>query len=143
MLVVAGRSWADGFAAQAWIERVLESVGQLVQERLGFGGGGQDAAHGGQGEGAEADGSLQGLEHVGTLIMGQQGQELLRLQFALDLLGQESFEELQGDRSEFAEALLQEQGALARIVLGMMALALMTHPCHGAGHQRMAGDLLK
>jgi hypothetical protein len=44
------------------------------------------------------------------------------LQLALDLLGQQAIEELHGDRPEFAEALLQEQGALARIVGGMVAL---------------------
>ena len=38
------------------------------------------------------------------LALGDQGQELLSLELALDLLGEEDVEELQGDRAEFAEA---------------------------------------
>ena len=47
-------------------------------------------------------------QHVVTLVMGHQRQQLLRLQFALDLLGEQAVEELHGDRAEFAEALPQE-----------------------------------
>ena len=83
-------------------------VGKFVGPWFGLGGGGQDAPHGRQGEGAEADGAFEGGTDVITLVMGDQGQELLGLEFALDLLGQEAVEELQGDRAEFAEALAQE-----------------------------------
>ena len=107
MLIVAGRAWADRFVAQARIERVLVQFGQFVQQRLGLGVGGQDAAYGGQGEGAEADGTFQGLEHIVTLVMRHQRQQLLRLQLALDLLGEQAIEELHRDRPEFAEALPQ------------------------------------
>ena len=108
MLIVAGRAWADRVFAQAGIERVLVQVGEFVQERFGLGGGGQDAADGRQGEGAEADGTFQGGLHVVTLVVGHQRQQLLGLQFALDLLGEQAVEELHGDRAEFAEALPQE-----------------------------------
>ena len=86
--------------------------------RFGSGLGGEDAAHGGQGEGAEADGTLQGLEHIVTLIMGDECQQLLRLQFALDLLGEQAVEELHGDRPQFAEALPQEHDPLFGIAAG-------------------------
>ena len=105
--------------------------------------GGEDAADRRQGEGAEADGAFQGLEHVVTLIVGQQRQQLLRLQFALDLLGEQAVEELRGDRAEFAEALPQEQGALARIVGGMMALDHLPHAGLCAGHEPMPGDFFQ
>ena len=83
-------------------------VGEFVQERLGLGGGGEDAADRRQGEGAEADGALEGGTHIVTLVVGDQGQQLLGLQFALDLLGEQAIEELHGDRTEFAEALPQQ-----------------------------------
>src|SRR5262245_16324734 len=69
MLVVAGRTWADRFLAQARIESILVQVGEFVQERFGFGLRRQDAADGGQGEGAEADRTLQRLQHIVTLVM--------------------------------------------------------------------------
>ena len=62
------------------------------------------------------------LEHIVALVMRHQRQELLRLQLALDLLGEQAVEELHGDRAEFAEALPQQQVTLAGIVGGMMAL---------------------
>ena len=46
--------------------------------------------------------------------MGDQGQELLGLQLALDLLGEQAVEELHGDRAEFAEALPQAAGSAGR-----------------------------
>ena len=61
-------------------------------------------------------------QHIVALIVGHERQQLLGLQLALDLLGEQAVEELHGDRAEFAEALPQEQLALAGIVGGMMAL---------------------
>ena len=74
MLVVAGRAWADRFFAQARIQGILVQVGKFVEQGFGFGAGRQDAAHGGQREGAEADGSLQGRQHIVTLVMRHQRQ---------------------------------------------------------------------
>ena len=122
MLIIAGWAWTDGVFTQSGIERLAMQVGEFVQERLGLGLGGEDAADRRQGEGAEADGAFQGREHVVTPIVGQQCQQLLRLQLALDLLGEQAVEELHGDGAEFAEALPQEQRPLVGIVGGMMAL---------------------
>ena len=72
-------------------------VGEFIQQRLGPGRGGEDTADGRQGEGAEANGPLERGTHVVTLVMRHQCQQLLCLQFALDLLGQQTFEELHGD----------------------------------------------
>lgn len=80
-------------------------VGKFVGPLFGLGGGGQDAPNGRQREGAEADGAFEGGTHIIALVMGDQGQELLGLELALDLLGEQAVEELQGDRAEFAEAL--------------------------------------
>ena len=119
-------------------------VGEFVQERFGLGGGGQDAADGRQGEGAEADGAFQGGTHVVTLIMGDQRQQLLGLEFALDLLGEQAVEELQGDRAEFAEALSQEPCALDRDRPPDDGLLMqLPHAGLGAGHERMPGDFLQ
>ena len=60
--------------------------------------------------------------HIVALILGQQRQELLRLQLALDLLGEQAVEELHGDRAEFAEALRKSRSRSVGIVGGMMAL---------------------
>ena len=87
MLIVAGRTRLDRVFAQQRVDSVSVQVGKFVQPGLGLGGGGEDAPDGGQGEGAEADGALEGGTHVVTLVLGDQGQELLGLQFALDLLG--------------------------------------------------------
>ena len=104
MLIVAGRARTDGFLAQARIEGVLVQFGKLLQQSLGPGLRGQNAAHGGQGEGAEVDGALQGRQHIITLVMRHQRQQLLGLQLALDLLGQEPVEELGRDGTQLAEA---------------------------------------
>lgn len=74
MLVVAGWAWTDRFLTQARIEGVFVQLGEFVQEWFGPGLGCQDAAHGSQGEGAEADGTLQGRQHIVTLIMRDQCQ---------------------------------------------------------------------
>ena len=129
--------------AQARIESVLVQFGKFIQQRLGLGLGGEDAAHGGQGEGAEADGTLQGRQHIVTLVMRHQRQQLLGLQLALDLLGEQAVEELHRDRAQLAEALPQQQGPLARIVGGMMALDGLPHAALRAGHEPMPGDLLQ
>ena len=83
-------------------------VGEFLQQRLGLGGGGEDAADRRQGEGAEADGTLESGTHIVTLVVGHQRQQLLGLEFALDLLGEQAVEELHGQRTQFAEALPQQ-----------------------------------
>ena len=80
-------------------------LGEFIQERLGLGGGGEDAADRCQREGAEANGPLEGGTHVVARILRHHSQQLLRLQFALDLFGEQAVEELLGDGSQFAEAL--------------------------------------
>ena len=75
MLVVAGRAWPDWFLTQAWIEGVLVQLGEFLQQRFGPGLGRQDAAYRRQGEGPEANGTLQGRQHIGTLVMRHQGQQ--------------------------------------------------------------------
>ena len=79
--------------------------GKFVQEQFGAGVGRQDAADRRQREGAEADGTLEGGLHVVALVVGDQGQQLLGLQFALDLLGEQAIEELHGDGTKVTEAL--------------------------------------
>ena len=118
-------------------------VGKFVGPWFGLGGGGQDASDGRQGEGAEADGAFEGGTHIVTLVLGDQGQELLGLEFALDLLGQEAVEELQGDRAEFAEALAQQPCPVDGIVHPMMGFDLLPHAGLGAGHERMPRDFLQ
>ena len=98
MLIITGWPWADHVLAQQGIERFTLQVGEFVQERLGLGLGGEDAADRRQGEGAEANGAFQGLEHIVAPIVGQQRQQLLRLQLALGLFGEQAVEELHGDR---------------------------------------------
>lgn len=107
MLIVAGRAWADRFVAQTRIQRLLVHLGDCVQKRFGLGLGGENAAHRGQGEGAEADSTLQGSEHIVTLVMRYQRQQLLGLQLALDLLGEQAIEELHRQRTQLAKALPQ------------------------------------
>src|ERR1700694_2862366 len=98
MLIVAGRAWADGFLAQTGIQGFTMQVGEFVEQGFRLGAGGKDAPNGSQGEGAEADGTLEGGTHVVALIVGYQRQQLLRLEFALDLLGEQAIEELLGNR---------------------------------------------
>jgi hypothetical protein len=105
MLIVAGRPWTDRVGAQQRVQRVTMQLGEFIQQRLGLGGSGEDAPHRRQGEGAEANGPLEGGTHVVALVLRHQSQELLRLQFALDLLGEQAVEELRGDGPQFAEAL--------------------------------------
>jgi len=121
MLVVAGRAWPDRFLTQAGIEGVLVQLGESLQRRFGPGLGRQDAAYRCQGEGPEADGTLQGRQHIGTLVMRHQRQQLLGLQFALDLLGQQAVEELHGAGPQLGEALREQEGPLGGIIVGMMA----------------------
>ena len=116
---------------------------QFARPLLGLGGGGEDASDGCQGEGAEADGAFEGGTHVVTLVLGDRGQELLGLELALDLLGQEAVEELQSDRAEFAEALAQKPCTVDGIVHRMMSLDQLSHAGLGAGHERMACDFLQ
>ncbi len=69
-------------------------VSEFIQEGLGLGSGGEDATDRCQREGAEADGPLEGGTHIVTPVMGDQRQELLRLEFALNLLGEQALQEL-------------------------------------------------
>ncbi len=75
--------------------------------------------------------------------MSEQRQQLLGLQLAIDLLGQQAVEELHGHGTELLETLTQQQFALAGIVRGMMALDQLTHAGLRAGHEHMAGDLFQ
>ncbi len=79
-------------------------VDKFVGPLFWLGGGGQDAAGWPPGRSAEADGALKAAAHIVTLVLGDQGQKLLGLELALDLLGEQAVEELQGVRAEFAEA---------------------------------------
>ena len=67
---------------------------QFVGPLLGFGGGGEDAPHRREGEGAEADGAFEGGPHVVARVRSDQMQDLLGLELALDLLGEQAVEEL-------------------------------------------------
>ena len=71
MLISAGGSRTNRFLTQAGIQRVPLQVGEFIQQRLGLGGGREDAADRRQREGTEADGTLQRGQHVGTLIMSR------------------------------------------------------------------------
>jgi hypothetical protein len=75
--------------------------------------------------------------------MGQQRQQLLRLQLAVGLLGEQAVEELHRSRAQLGEALLQQQRPLLRIVLRMMALAGLPHAALRARHQAMPGNLFQ
>src|SRR5437763_12829318 len=121
MLIVAARPRPNRFLAQTRIEGIPMPVGELIEERLGLGSSGEDAADRGQREGAETDGAFESGENVRALIMSHESQQLLCLQFALGLFGQETVEELLRDRTQFVEALFEEQGALVRVALRMMA----------------------
>ena len=79
-------------------------VDKFVGPLFWLGGGGQDAPDGRQGEGRRSGRAFEGGAHIVTLVLGDQGQKLLGLELALDLLGEQAVEELQGDRAEFAEA---------------------------------------
>ncbi len=143
MLVSAGRAGTDRFVAQAGIESVLVQFSEFRQERSRPGLGGEDAADGGEGEGAEARGMLQGCQYIAALVMGEQRQELLGLQLALHLLGEQAVEELHGAGTELLEALPQQGGALVGIVGRMMALEDLALTGHGRGQQRVPGDLFE
>ena len=118
-------------------------VGEFLQEGLGLGGGGEDAAHGRQGEGAEADGPLEGGTDVVSCVVGDECQQLLRLQLALRLLGEQTVEELHRDGAELPEALAQQQFTLPWIVGGMMVLESLPHAGLRAGDERMTRDFLQ
>lgn len=118
-------------------------LGKFLQQRLGPGLGCQDAAHGGQGEGAEADGAFQRPQHIVTLVMGQERQELLRLQLGIGLLVQEAVEELHRDGPQFVEALPQELFAFAWIVGRMMALERLPHTALRAADVAVPSNLLQ
>ncbi len=68
---------------------------------------------------------------------------MLRLQFALDLFGEQTVEELHRDGAEFLEALPQQGGALAGIVAGMMPLEDLPPTGHGSGQKRVPGDFVQ
>ena len=70
-------------------------VGQFLQEWLRLGRGGKDASDCCERKGAEADGAFQGFEHIVASIVGDEGQQLLGLPFALDLSGEQTVEESQ------------------------------------------------
>src|SRR5271154_6449254 len=143
MLIFAGGTRLDGFLAQARIDSFTLQVGEFLQPGLRLGTGGENALDRGQGESAEADGTLEGGAYVVALVVSDQGQELLSLQLALRLPGEQAVKELHGDRAEFSKTLPQKLLTLAGIGDRMMALERLTHPCHGAGHQRMAGDFFQ
>ncbi len=108
MLIVAGGSGTDGVLSQGWIEGGAVVLGKFIEQGLGSSLGGEDALDRGQREGAEADGAFQGGVDVVALIVGDQCQQLLRLQLAVDLLGQQAIEELHGHGAELLEALTQQ-----------------------------------
>jgi hypothetical protein len=108
MLIVAGGSRTDGVLSQGWIEGGALLLGKFIEQGLGASLGGEDALDRGQREGAETDGAFQGGVDVVALIVGDQRQQLLCLQLAVDLLGQQAIEELHGHRTELLEALAQQ-----------------------------------
>jgi hypothetical protein len=59
------------------------------------------------------------------------------------LLGQQAVEELDRDRPQLAEALPQQQGPLARVVGGMMALDRLPHAALRTGHEPVPGNLVQ
>src|SRR6516162_6412126 len=121
VLVGAGRPGTDRLLPQAGIEQLTLAVGQLLQWRFRPRRGRENASDRCQREGAEAHGALQGRADIVLLVVRQQGQQLLRLQFALDLFGQQAVEELQGHRAQLAEALAEQQLPLARVGGGVVA----------------------
>src|SRR5436305_10756041 len=142
-LIGAGGPRTDRLLAQTRIERLTLEFGEFIEERFGPGAGGQDAADRRQGESTETDGMLQGSAHVGTLVVSHQRQQLLRLQLALDLLGEQTVEELLGDGAQLAEALPQEQDALRRVGGRMVVLEFLACARHRAGQEPVAGDLVQ
>jgi len=68
---------------------------------------------------------------------------VLGLQFTLDLLGEQAFEEGRGRGAEFREALLQQPRSLLGIGGGMMAIEDLPHADARRGDESMAGDLLQ
>jgi hypothetical protein len=108
MLIVAGGSGTDGVLSQGRIEGGALLLGKFIEQGLGSSLGGEDALDRGQREGAKADGALEGGVDVVALIVGDQCQQLLRLQLAVDLLGQQPIEELHGHGAELLEALAQQ-----------------------------------
>ena len=80
-------------------------LGEFVEPGLGSRLGGEDALHRRQREGAKADSAFQGGVDVVALIVGDQRQQLLRLQLAVGVLGEQAGEELHGDGAELLEAL--------------------------------------
>jgi hypothetical protein len=133
MLIIAGGSGANGVLTQARIECFTFPIGKFIEQGLGPSLGGKNALDGGQREGAETDGAFQGGVDVITLVVRDQRQQLLRLQLALDLLGEQAFEELHGDGAELLEALAQQQFALPWIVGGMMVLERLPDALRAAG----------
>ena len=108
-------------------------VGKFVGPLFWLGGGGQNAADRRQRESAEADRAFEGGAHIVPLVVGDQGQELLGLELALGLLGEQAIEELQGDRAKFAEALAQEACTVDGIIHRMMGFDQLPHAGLGAG----------
>jgi hypothetical protein len=133
MLIVAGGSGTDGVLSQGRIECGTRLLGQFIEQGLGPSLGGKDALHRGQREGAEADGTFQGGVDIITLIVGDQCQQLLRLQLAVDLLRQQAIEELHGHGAELLEALTQQQLTLVRIVGRVMVLECLPNALDVAG----------
>lgn len=69
-------------------------VSEFVEQWFGFGASGEDSSDRRQGEGAEADRAFQSLVHIVALVLGHERQELLGLQLALGLFGEQAVEEL-------------------------------------------------
>ena len=133
MLIVAGRSGTDGVLAQTRIEGGVVLIGAFVEQGFGPSLSGKNALHRGQRVGAETHGMFQGGTDVVTLIVGDQGQQLLGLQLPLGLLGQQAVEELHRHGAELLEALTQQQFTLPGIVRRMMALDGCPDALHTTG----------
>jgi hypothetical protein len=122
MLIVAGRSGTDGVLSQARIEGGVLGIGAFVAQGFGPSLSGKNALDRRQRVGAETHGMFQGGADVVTLIVGDQGQQLLGLQLPLGLLGQQAVEELHRDGAELLEALTQQQFTLPGIIRRRRAL---------------------
>ena len=95
---------------------------EFVEKRPGSGVSGEDATDRGQREGAEADGAIESGTHVVARVAGGQGQQVLSLQLALDLFGEQTVEKRQAHRTEFREALSQQSRSFLGIAGWVMAL---------------------
>ena len=117
--------------------------GEFIEQGPGSGVGGEDAADGGEREGAEADGAVEGGADVVPRVLRSQGEQVLGLQLALDLLGEQAVEERGRHRAEFGEALPQQPRSFLGIVRRMVALDQLPHAGPRGRHEGVAGDLIQ